>query len=195
VRWSIAAVVLMIAGVVAIWPRSEPTPAPPGDEPARSAPDLAAARAEAGLPPCATGDGDRGPADLRGIPAQCLGDGRPVDVAAALGAPVLVNMWATWCEPCRAELPVLAEYAEQPDAIPVVTLGVESRPADALELLAALDVKLPTLLDEPGRAKQKLRPIGLPASYLVTADGAVTLIENPRVFESVDQVRQAVAHG
>ena len=191
VRWAIAAVILMIAGVVAIWPRSEPAPTP--EETTRSTPDLTQARAKAGLPAC---DADRkGPADLRGITAECLADGLSVDVAQTLGAPVLVNVWATWCEPCKTELPILAEYAKQPDAIKVVTLGVESTPADALELLTALNVRLPSLLDEDGTARKKLHQVALPASYLVKADGSVTLIENPRLFRSVDEVRQAVANG
>jgi thiol-disulfide isomerase/thioredoxin len=189
VRWAIAAVILMIAGVVAIWPRSEPAP----QEPTQSTPDLTQARAKAELPACSTSE--QGPADLRGITVECLADGKSVDVADALQGPVLVNMWATWCVPCKTELPVLAEYARQPDAIRVVTLGVESRPADALELLTALDVRLPSLLDEDGRTRRTLHPAGLPASYLVKSDGTVTLIENPRVFRSVDEVRQAVTHG
>jgi thiol-disulfide isomerase/thioredoxin len=179
----------MIAAVVAIWPRSEPAPAPANS----TAPDLTAARALAGLPACASAT--RGPADLRGLTAQCLADGDTVDVATSLRGPVLVNMWATWCEPCRTELPILAAYAAEPDAIDVVGLAVESRPADALELLTALEVRLPTLLDEKGRVRQRLHPAGLPASYLVGADGTVTLIENPRLFRSVDEVRLAVAHG
>jgi thiol-disulfide isomerase/thioredoxin len=184
-------VILMIAGVVAIWPRSEPAPAP--EETTQSTPDLVRARAEAALPACA--EGDQGPADLRGLAAECLADGKPVDVANVLEGPVLVNMWATWCEPCKTELPILDQYAREPGALRVVTLGVESRPADALELLTALNVRLPSLLDEDGQARKKLHPVGLPASYLVTADGTVTLIENPRVFHSVDEVRQAVANG
>ena len=189
VRWAIVAVVLMVAGVVAIWPRSEPVP----QETTQSAPDLTQARARAELPACETGA--EGPAGLRGLTAECLGDGKPVDIASALSGPVLVNMWATWCEPCKTELPVLAQYAREPGAIRVVTLGVQSKPADALELLTALNVRLPSLLDEDGAAEQKLPGLGIPASYLVKVDGSVTLIENPRVFRSVDEVRQAVANG
>jgi thiol-disulfide isomerase/thioredoxin len=192
VRWSIAAVILMIAGVIAIWPRSEPGQAPPRDT-TQAEPDLSAARAKAALPACT--ENPQGPADLRGIAVECLADGGRLDVANAIGTGrVLVNMWATWCQPCKTELPVLDAYAKQPGAIPVVTLGVESRPGDALELLTALKVRLPALLDEDGRIKQKLHPIGLPASYLVE-NGTMTLIKSPRLFESVDQVRQAVAGG
>jgi len=192
VRWSIAAVILMIAGVIAIWPRSEPEPAPRRDT-TQTAPDLSAARAKAALPACT--ESTQGPADLRGIAVECLADGGRLDVANAIGTGrVLVNMWATWCQPCKTELPVLDAYAKQPGAIPVVTLGVESRPGDALELLTALKVRLPALLDEDGRTKQKLHPIGLPASYLVE-NGTMTLIKSPRLFESVDQVRRAVAGG
>ena len=89
---------------------------------------------------------------------------------------------------------MLAEYAAAPDAIPVVTLGVQSRPADALELLTALDVRLPALLDVDGTAFDELHPAALPASYLVQ-DGALTLIQNPKLFTTADEVRQAVAHG
>lgn len=191
VRWAIVAVILMVAGVVAIWPRSAPAPTP--GETSQSTPDLTEARAKAGLPGCATTA--QGPAELRGITAKCLGDGKTVDVARTLEAPVLINLWATWCGPCKDELPVLDQYAKQPDAIRVVALGVESRPADALELLTALKVRLPALLDEDGVARRKLHPVGLPASYLVKADGSVTLIENPPVFRTVDEVRQAVANG
>ncbi len=191
VRWAIAAVILMIAGVVAIWPRSEPAPTP--EEITQSTPDLTQARAKAALPACAKMQ--EGPADLRGITAECLADGKGVDIAATLEAPALVNVWATWCTPCKTELPVLAEYARQPDAIKVVLLGVESKPADALELLTALNVRLPSLLDEDGVATKKLSRVGLPASYLVKADGSVTLVEYPRLFRSVDEVRQAVANG
>lgn len=191
-RWSVVVVILMIAGIVAIWPRSEAPPETPQGPPE---PDLAAARSEADLPACTISPD--GPAELAGVDAQCLADGSVVDLGGALaGRPVLVNVWATWCPPCKEELPVLAEYAAQPDAIDVVGLAVQSRQADALELLAALDVRLPTLFDENGAAERALRvPKALPASYLIGADGSVTKVSEPLVFRSADEVRQAVAAG
>lgn len=193
-RWSIAGLVLVVAAVIAIWPRgSDPAPAP--DAP--PAPDLASARAAAALPPC-PGSAGAVPAGLRelsGVPAECLADGSSVDLAKTLaGGPVLVNVWATWCAPCKEELPLLASYAAEPGAVPVVGLAVQSTPAGALELLGSLKVRLPSLADPSGGAQRALRlPAGLPASYLVGADGAVRLVEKPRLFRSVDQIRQAVA--
>ena len=189
-RWSIAGLVLVVAAVIAIWPRHD-DPAPPAAPPA---PDLAAARADAALPPCPAPSG-RQSAVLTGVRAQCLADGSRVDLARALaGGPVLVNVWATWCAPCKEELPLLARYAAEKGAVPVVGLAVQSTPADALELLGSLKVRLPTLADADGSAGRALKlPAGLPASYVVAADGQVRLVAKPRLFESVDQVRTAVA--
>jgi thiol-disulfide isomerase/thioredoxin len=189
-RWSIVGLVLVVAAVIAIWPREHGT-APPAPSPA---PDVAAARADAALPPCPAQSGTR-PATLSGVRARCLADGSEVDLGHALaGGPVLVNVWATWCAPCKEELPLLAKYAAEPGAVPVVGLAVQSSQADALDLLHALEVRLPTFADQDGSAGRALKlPAGLPASYVVGADGSVRLVSNPRLFESVAAIRAAVA--
>ncbi|MGX7823465.1 TlpA family protein disulfide reductase [Actinokineospora sp. 24-640] len=187
-RWVLVAVILLVAATVALWPRDE-APAPHTPPPG---PDVAQARAEAALEPCA-GDGP-GPEQLRGVVSVCLGSGDPVDVADVLGGrKVLVNVWATWCLPCRDELPVLAEYAADPESVDVVTVAVQSNPGDALVLLRGLGVRLPTLHDESGALSRALRlPAALPASYLVGADGTVAQVTEPRLFRDVGDVRAAV---
>jgi thiol-disulfide isomerase/thioredoxin len=186
-RWSLAGLVLVVAAVVAIWPRD---PDPPAEPPA---PDLDAARAEAALQPCPAGDSP-GPRSLSGVEVECLADGSKVDLAAMLAdEPVLVNVWATWCQPCKEELPLLASYAAGPNAVPVVGLAVQSTQAGALRLLESVGVRLPTVLDTDGAAAKALKlPVGLPASYLVAADGSVRLVGDPRLFRSVEEIRQAV---
>ena len=191
VRWLVVAVVLVTAAAVALWPRDDaPAPAapPPG-------PDVASARAAAALQPCAASP--TGPDRLRGVTATCLGTGEPVDASAALGGrDVLLNVWATWCMPCRDELPLLAEYAASDGAVDVVTLAVMSQQGDSLILLRDLGVTLPSLIDESGAVSRALRlPAALPASYLVAADGTVTLIREPLLFRSVDDIRGAVERG
>ena len=189
-KWALAIAVLAVALIVALLPRGgSKAPATPPE-------DLTAARAAAALTACpaATGGVVK---QLEGIEADCLGDGSKVDVGRALaGAPVLVNVWASWCEPCRTELPVLQQYAAQPGAVRVLGVQVQSPAKDGLNLLTELGVHLPSIYDGNGgtgpvRTALKV-PSSLPASYLVTADGQVRFIANPRVFGNTGEVRAAV---
>jgi len=189
-KWALAAAVLAVALIVALLPRG-------GDDAAKPTGDLAPARSAAALQPCPAPGTAQPVKQLEGVTADCLGDGASVDVGKALGgAPALVNVWASWCEPCRTELPVLQEYAKQPGAIRVLGVQVQSPAKDGLDLLAKLGVHLPSVYDGNGqsgpvRAALKVPP-RLPATYLVTATGEVRFIANPPTFVNTDQVRAAV---
>lgn len=188
-KWALAVGIVVIGLIVAILPRqSAQTPSVPSA-------DLSAARSAAALAPCPTGVGQV--ASLNGVTTQCLGDGTTVDLGRALaGHTTLVNVWATWCEPCRTELPVLNSYAAEPGAAKVLAVQVASSPDDGLALLTQLGVHLPVVYDGTGTSGPVSRalkvPPQLPASYLVTADGQVRFIQNPRVFTDLDQVRATV---
>ncbi|WP_367133354.1 TlpA family protein disulfide reductase [Saccharothrix sp. HUAS TT1] len=194
-RWSVVVLVLAVAGAVALWPRSS-GPADQGAPATRSrpGPDLATARERAALRPCPqTPDAPGAPAQLRGVVIGCLGDGRPVDVAAAAPGRALVNFWATWCVPCQGELKVLEEYSREPGAAPVITVLVDSKEADGLELMAKLGVRLPSVVDPDDAVRKAVRaPRTLPMSYVVGADGALAQLTDPTVLTSVDQVREVV---
>jgi len=78
-------------------------------------------------------------------------DGRPHALADYRGKLLVVNFWATWCEPCRREIPLLkslrAEYAK--DGLEIVGIAVDSR-ADVAKYAAAHGMTYPVLLGERG---------------------------------------------
>ncbi|GAB3000004.1 TlpA family protein disulfide reductase [Amycolatopsis acidiphila] len=190
-KWALAVGVLIIGVIIAVLPRDD---APTQNT---AAPDLSAPRAAAALAPCPRGTGEV--AQLEGVTSQCLGDGAQLDLGTALaGHTTLVNVWATWCEPCKTELPVLAAYARQPGAAQVLLVQAASSQADGLALLTKLGVHLPSVFDGEGGtgpARSALKVSALPASYLVTPDGQVHFIRNPPVFGNPDAVRTAVESG
>jgi len=99
--------------------------------------------------------------------------GREVDLGDLRGRVVLVNFWATWCPPCRAELPELAELWTEQKGGCFELLGVaeDSPPADLAA--AARRIPYPVLTDPGGAAAVAWNVYGFPSSYLVDAEGRV----------------------
>lgn len=199
-RWTVVALVLLAAGAIAFWPRQQPDIVayrpPPSAEQDADTRDGANTRGAA-MPCPETAPAGATKPNLGGSSVVCLGSGARMDAAAALaardGKPTLVNVWASWCPPCRDELPVLQRYAQRADAVRVVGMQIDSPPEDGRALLSRLGVRLPTVFDPGERTAARLQvPYGLPASYLIDAHGRVQFVAEPRLFDTVSDVERAV---
>lgn len=91
------------------------------------------------------------------------------------GEPVVVNIWASWCAPCRAEMPLLERAAVTYDG-KVTVLGVDSRdtPGEAAAFLDDVDVTYPNVFDRTGDIRRALDVRGFPTTYFFDADGRLT---------------------
>jgi len=104
------------------------------------------------------------------------------DTTQFRGQPVLINFWASWCPPCRLEMPDLVRVYEAHKAEGFVILGINLTFQDALPDIQAFvqefGMTFPVLLDEKGEVTQRLyRLQGLPLSVFVNRDGDIARIQ------------------
>lgn len=153
-------------------------------------PQLRELKADAGVEPCRPGDGDAVDGGLPELTLACLGGGDDVDLSSLRG-PLVINLWASWCTQCRAEMPVLQEFHEQyGERVPM--LGVDWQDVQtvaALELVRDAGVTYPLLADPDGDwGDIDGMPVrGLPGIVLVDEDGRIAY-RNLEVIESTDDL-------
>lgn len=100
-------------------------------------------------------------------------EGRTWRAADFQGRAVLLNFWASWCEPCRTEMPSLQTLAELhgPDKLLVLAINFKEPPARAQRFAQASGFRLPVLLDAEGQLARRWEVKVFPTTFLIDRRG------------------------
>lgn len=126
------------------------------------------------------------------IPTGSVGAGTPGDLApdftvpladggtftlsrhlAEDGRPIFLNLWASWCFPCREEMPALSAAAERHPDVLFLGVAVQDDPVSARSFAEEIGVSYPIAFDEGDVVDETYRPLGLPATYLIDEEGRI----------------------
>ena len=166
-RWLVAAI--LACAMLAACQREAPDPADPGDPPATPAP-VADGPSAADQGDATDGGGPATPS----LRVETL-DGDRYDLADHRGKWVVVNFWATWCAPCREEMPELSALGAMREHVEVVGLAYEEIEPEAMRTFleehpVAYPIAIVDVYDPPADFDT---PRGLPMTYLIAPDGSV----------------------
>ncbi|WP_017728169.1 TlpA disulfide reductase family protein [Halalkalibacterium ligniniphilum] len=104
--------------------------------------------------------------------------GRQGELSDYRGNIVVMNMWASWCEPCRDEMPALMDFqSDYEDAgVSVITVNMQTFERtldDASDFIEELNITLPVFFDENGYVANVYQIAGLPATFILDSSGVI----------------------
>ena len=121
---------------------------------------------------CLVGCGGTGPTSLTDVPVLDR-DGRATTIGATIGdEPLVVSLWAVWCQPCKRELPELERVAADPGSgVDVLAVNIGDDPQRVDQFLSELGIDLPVALDFDGEVLEAIGAPSVPVTVIVDATG------------------------
>ena len=115
-------------------------------------------------------------------------DGEQISLEDVRGKKVILNFWATWCDPCREEMPVFEAYDAAHEDVVVLAVNMTNKDGK-LEKVSSFvdeyDLTFPVPLDQTGDVSKAYEVINIPSSYLLDEDGIIQLKVEGAVDESM----------
>ncbi len=95
------------------------------------------------------------------------------------GQPVMLNFWATWCPPCRKEMPLLQDAYEehQGDGLIILTIAVNDKAKNVLDFSDQHDLTFPLLIDIKDQVAVQYKIMGIPTSYFINPEGVIESVQ------------------
>jgi cytochrome c biogenesis protein CcmG/thiol:disulfide interchange protein DsbE len=122
-------------------------------------------------------------------------DGPTITLSDLRGQPVLLNFWATWCGPCRFEMPFFQQLSGDPEwqarDLQILAVNIQESEATVSRFMVENGLSFTVLLDTAGEAARLYNVSAIPATYIIDKDG---IIINNRVgaFTSKVQIEQMI---
>lgn len=121
--------------------------------------------------------------------------GQTIELNQYRGQVVMLNFWATWCPPCRAEMPTIQSVYEQhqDEGFVVLALNNSETPTQIQPFVQSLDLRFPVVLDVDGRLQRLFDITGYPTSIFVNPAGDIYAKHNGMI--SASQLEAYIAQG
>jgi thiol-disulfide isomerase/thioredoxin len=105
-------------------------------------------------------------------------DGDVVKLSELKGEKVILNFWASWCPPCREEMPEMQEFHDNyQDEIHVIAVNSNEKDEEVIEFLDEFGYTFPSPLDRDGSVTNDYGVLSLPTTYFINSEG---MIQEPR---------------
>jgi len=126
-------------------------------------------------------------------------DGTPVTLSKLKGQVALINIWATWCPPCRAEMPTIETAYEQyrDQGFTVLAVNLQEDPRSVATFMQQYKLTFPALLDLDGQVSRTYQAFSLPSSFFVDKKGVIRAVYRGPMPRSViaGTVKQLLREG
>ena len=102
-------------------------------------------------------------------------DGKPVSLSDFRGKPVFLNFWATWCPPCRAEMPYIQEIYKEWSGKELVVLAINigENPSKVGEFMESFSLSFLVLLDEDSKVSNEYNVPPIPTTFFIDKNGII----------------------
>ena len=102
-------------------------------------------------------------------------DGQTVSLGNLRGKPVLINFWATWCPPCRGEMPYIQEIHEEwsDKELMVLAINIGESSSKAEDFMQSYNLSFTVLLDTKQDVAQRYNITGIPTTFFIDKDGII----------------------
>ncbi|MBX3054611.1 MAG: TlpA family protein disulfide reductase [Caldilineaceae bacterium] len=126
--------------------------------------------------------------------ALVLEDGSHLSLSDLQGRPIVINFWATWCGPCRLEMPELMRAAVNDPNLILLAVNVQEAPDAVAPFADDFTMTTPVVLDSKGILNKLYAVRGLPTTYFIDDSGAISAVYSgpltpPALKERLDAIR------